>query len=67
MVGKVKGRKHYIFLDTIGCVLVALVHTANVHDGKGVWSVLERVFEAVPTLFSCPASPSQENLQEEKF
>ena len=47
---KVQGRKHHIVVDTIGCVLVALVHAANIHDSKGAQSVLERVFEAVPTL-----------------
>ena len=47
---KVKGRKHPMVVDTIGCVLVALVHAANVHDSKGARPVLERVFEAVPTL-----------------
>jgi len=47
---KVKGRKHHIVVDTIGCVLVALVHAANIHDSKGAQPVLERVFEAVPTL-----------------
>ena len=38
---KVKGRKHHIVVDTIGCVLVALVHAANVHDSKGARPVLE--------------------------
>jgi len=47
---KVGGRKHHVVVDTIGCVLVAHVHAANVHDSKGAPSVLERVFEAVPTL-----------------
>ena len=47
---KASGRKHHIIVDTIGCVLVAHVHAANVHDSKGAPSVLERVFEAVPTL-----------------
>jgi len=47
---KVKGRRHHIIVDTIGCVLVALVHAANIHDSKGAKPVSERVFEAVPTL-----------------
>ena len=47
---KVKGRKHHIVVDTIGCVLVALVHAANIHDSKGARPVLQRVVEVVPTL-----------------
>jgi len=47
---KVKGRKHHIVIDTIGCVLVDIVHAANIHDSKGARPVLQRVFEVVPTL-----------------
>ena len=47
---KDKGRKHHIVIDTIGCVLAAIVHAANIHDSKGARPVLQRVFEVVPTL-----------------
>jgi putative transposase len=47
---KVKGRKHHRVIDTTGCVLVATVHAANVHDSRGVRPLFERLFETVPTV-----------------
>jgi putative transposase len=46
----VKGRKRHIVIDTIGCVLMVVVHAANIHDSLGARLLLERLFERVPTL-----------------
>ncbi|NEX23844.1 IS5 family transposase [Thiorhodococcus mannitoliphagus] len=40
----VKGRKRHIVVDTMGCLLVACVHAANVFDGKAARQVLTRLF-----------------------
>lgn len=49
--GKViKGRKRHIAVDTIGCVLVVVVHAANIHDSKGARRVLKALFSIVKTI-----------------
>ena len=47
---KVKGRKHHIVTDTMGCVLAVAVHAANVHDSRGAYPLLKKTFDTVPTL-----------------
>ncbi len=44
---KVKGRKRHILVDTLGLLLVAVVHAANIQDRDGAI----RVFEAMGKLF----------------
>ena len=40
---KVKGRKRHILVDTIGLLLIVVVHTANILDRDGAKLVLEQV------------------------
>ena len=40
---KVKGRKRHILVDTIGLLLIVVVHTANIQDRDGAKLVLEQV------------------------
>jgi putative transposase len=40
---KVKGRKRHILVDTIGLLLIGVVHTANIQDRDGAKLVLEQV------------------------
>ena len=40
---KVKGRKRRILVDTIGLLLIVVVHTANIQDRDGAKLVLEQV------------------------
>jgi putative transposase len=40
---KVKGRKRHILVDTIGLLLVIIVHTANIQDRDGAKLVLGKV------------------------
>ena len=40
---KVKGRKRHILVDTIGLLLIVVVHTANIQDRDGAKFVLEQV------------------------
>lgn len=42
---KVKGRKRHIVVDTLGMLLVVVVHAANKHDSKGAYRVLEKLNE----------------------
>ena len=44
---KVKRRKRHILVDTLGLLLVAVVHAANIQDRDGA----ERVFRAMRGLF----------------
>ena len=46
----IKGRKRHIVVDTIGYVIVVVVHAANIHDSKGARRVLEALFSIVKTL-----------------
>ena len=38
---KVKGRKQHVVTDSLGLVIGAAVHSANVHDSKGAMLVLD--------------------------
>lgn len=40
---KVKGRKRHIVVDTLGLLLLVVVHAANIQDRDGAKTVLERV------------------------
>ena len=40
---RIMGRKRHIVVDTLGLVLVAVVHAANIHDSKAAVWVLERL------------------------
>ena len=42
---KIQGRKRHIVIDTLGLILVAVVHPANIHDSKGAYGVLSRLKE----------------------
>ena len=46
----IKGRKRHIAVDTIGCVLVVVVHAAHIHDSKGARRVLKTLFSIVKTI-----------------
>lgn len=40
---KIKGRKQHIVTDTLGLLMVVVVHAANVHDSKAAQEVLSRL------------------------
>jgi len=40
---KIKGRKQHIVTDTMGLLLVVVVHAANVHDSKAATQVINRL------------------------
>ena len=40
---KVKGRKRHILVDTMGLLLMVVVHTADIQDRDGAKQVLEKV------------------------
>ena len=44
---KVKGRKRHIVVDTLGLLLIAVVHSATPHDSKGA----KKVFQALKDKF----------------
>jgi putative transposase len=46
----IKGRKRHIVVDTIGCLIIVLVHAANIHDGRAAREVLTALFPVVDTL-----------------
>lgn len=35
------GRKRHILVDTLGLLLIVLVHSASLQDGNGGWQVLQ--------------------------
>ncbi|MCC4771285.1 IS5 family transposase [Methanosarcina sp. DH2] len=47
---KVKGRKRHILVDTIGLLMIVVVHTANIQDRDGAKLVLEQVKDSFPRL-----------------
>lgn len=48
---KVKGIKRHIVVDTLGLILIAVVHTAGIHDNQGAFLVLCPMFpSAFPRL-----------------
>lgn len=40
---KVKGRKRHIITDTMGLLLVVVVHAANIHDSKAALNVIKQL------------------------
>lgn len=46
----VKGRKRHIITDTMGLLLVVLVHAANQHDSKAAYRVIEALRGKFPRL-----------------
>lgn len=52
---KIKGRKQHIITDTMGLLLVVMVHAANIHDSKSamqVISLLKGKFNRLTTIFA---------------
>ncbi|MGE5410323.1 MAG: IS5 family transposase, partial [Clostridiales bacterium] len=47
---KVKGRKRHILVDTIGLLLIVVVHAANIQDRDGAKIVLEQIKDSFPRL-----------------
>jgi putative transposase len=47
---KINGRKRHILVDTIGLMLMVVVHTVNIQDRDGAKLVLEQVIETFPRL-----------------
>ena len=47
---KVKGRKRHILVDTLGLVLMVVVHTADIQDRDGAKLVLEKAKSLFPRL-----------------
>jgi len=47
---KVKGRKRHILVDTIGLLMIVVVHTTNIQDRDGAKLVLEQVKGTFPRL-----------------
>ena len=46
----IKGRKRHIVVDTIGYVIVVLVHAANIHDSRAAREVVAALFSIVDTI-----------------
>jgi len=46
----IKGRKRPIVVDTIGYLIVALVHAANIYDGHAARQVLTALFSIVDSV-----------------
>lgn len=46
----VKGRKRHIVVDTMGCLIVVLVHAANIFDGKAARHVIANLFVCLHTI-----------------
>ena len=46
----IKGRKRHIVVDTIGCLIIVLVHAANIHDSRAAREVLTALFSVVDTI-----------------
>ncbi len=47
---KVKGRKCHLMVDTLGLLLVMVVHTADLQDRDGARLVLARLADRFPRL-----------------
>jgi putative transposase len=39
---KVKGRKRHLLVDTLGLLLMVVVHSASIQDRQGGYTVLQR-------------------------
>lgn len=47
---KTKGKKQHIITDTLGLVLVVVIHAANIHDSKGAMEVIGNLKGRCPRL-----------------
>lgn len=47
---KTKGRKQHIITDTLGLILVVVIHAANIHDSKGAIDVISNLKGRFPRL-----------------
>lgn len=47
---KIKGRKRHILVDTIGLLLMVVVHAANIQDRDGAKTVLDKAKSCFPRL-----------------
>ena len=47
---KTKGRKQHIITDTLGLILVVVIHAANIHDSKGAVDVISNLKGRFPRL-----------------
>jgi putative transposase len=62
----IKGRKRHIVVDTIGCLIVVLVHAANIHDSRASREVLAALFSivgAIQKIWADSAYKGQEFVQ----
>ena len=50
---KIKGRKRHIVTDTVGNLLDALVHSADIQDRDGAPALIERCRDTYPSLARC--------------
>jgi len=41
------GRKRHIIVDTLGLLLMVLVHSASVQDGRGGHQILQKLFDKI--------------------
>ena len=46
----IKGRKRHIIVDTMGYLLIVVVHAANLYDGHAAREVLTALFSAINTI-----------------
>jgi putative transposase len=46
----INGRKRHMVVDTMGCLLIVLVHAANIYDGHAARKVLSALFLLVDTV-----------------
>jgi putative transposase len=46
----IKGRKRHIVVDTMGCLIIVLVHAANIFDGRAARKVVPALFSLVDTI-----------------
>ena len=46
----IKGRKRHIVVDTMGCIIIVLVHAANIYDGKAARQILISLFCITTTI-----------------
>ena len=47
---RIKGRKRHIILDTMGCLLIVVVHAANIYDGQAARFVISALFLLLDTV-----------------
>ena len=41
------GRKRHIIVDTLGLLLMVLVHSASIQDGRGGYQTLQKLFDKI--------------------